>query len=51
MFFICHPFIGYYVVIRPKVDRHQNVWFGDYLSGSLDMDTGLLQAESVVIFL
>jgi len=50
MFFIGNPFMGYNVGIRPQTDRQQNVWFGDYLLGALDMDTGLLQPESIVTF-
>ena len=50
MFFIGNPFMGYYVGIRPQKDGQQNVWFGDYFLGFLDMDTGLLQPESIVKF-
>ncbi|MCK5198361.1 MAG: hypothetical protein KAR21_08425 [Spirochaetales bacterium] len=50
MFFIGNPFMGYYIGIRPQTDGQQNVWFGDYFLGSLDMDTGLLQPESIVTF-
>ena len=42
--------MGYYVGIRPQKDGQQNVWFGDYFLGSLDMDTGLLQPEAIVKF-
>jgi transposase InsO family protein len=48
MFFVGNPFMGYYVGIRPQPDGLQNVWFGDYLLGSLDMDTGLLVPEMSV---
>jgi len=48
MFFIGNPFMGYYVGIRPQPDGQQNIWFGDYHLGHLDMDTGLLNPESMV---
>ncbi len=50
MFFMGNPFMSYYVGIRPQAAGRQNVWFGEYLLGSLDMDTELLQPESLVKF-
>lgn len=51
MFFIGNPFMGYFVGIRPQPDGEQKVWFGDYLLGSLDMDTGLLNPENSVLYM
>ncbi len=50
MFFIGNPFSGYYIGIRPQPDGQQNVWFGNYYLGYLDIDTSLLKPEHVVRF-
>jgi transposase InsO family protein len=50
MFFIGNPFMGYYVGIRPEKNGDQKVWFGDYLLGTLDLDTGLLNPEKNVLY-
>ena len=47
--FIGNPFTGYHVGIKEFVDKATEVWFGDFLLGTLNQNTGLIEPSCNII--
>jgi len=47
--FIGNPFSGYHVGVKEFVDKHTEVWFGDFLLGTLNPNTGLIEPSCTII--
>jgi transposase InsO family protein len=42
-FFVGNPFSGYYVGVKEFIDKPTEVWFGNYLLGIINSNTGLIE--------
>jgi hypothetical protein len=47
--FVGNPFAGYNVGVKEFVDKPTEVWFGNYLLGVINNDTGLIEPSSAII--
>ena len=47
--FIGNPFSGYHVGVKEFVDKATEVWFGDFLLGALNQNTGLIEPSCNII--
>ena len=47
--FIGNPFTGYHVGIQEFVEKATEVWFGDFLLGVLNQNTGLIEPSCTII--
>jgi hypothetical protein len=41
--FVGNPFAGYHAGVKEFVDKPAEVWFGNYLLGVINQDTGLIE--------
>jgi hypothetical protein len=47
--FVGNPFAGYNVGVKEFVDKPTEVWFGNYLLGVINNDTGLIEPSSTIM--
>ena len=47
--FVGNPFAGYHVGIKEFVDKPAEVWFGNFLLGTINADTGLIEPNCTII--
>ena len=47
--FIGNPFTGYHVGVKEFTDKETEVWFGDFLLGTLNQNTGLIEPSCTTI--
>lgn len=44
--FVGNPFAGYHVGVKEFVDKPAEVWFGNYILGTINQNTGLIEPNS-----
>jgi transposase InsO family protein len=47
--FVGNPFSGYHVGVKEFVDKPTEVWFGNYLLGTINSDTGLIEPSFIIM--
>jgi hypothetical protein len=47
--FVGNPFAGYNAGVKEFVDKPTEVWFGNYLLGVINKDTGLIEPNFAII--
>ena len=47
--FVGNPFAGYYAGVKEFVDKPTEVWFGNYLLGTINNDSGLIEPSSTIM--
>jgi len=47
--FVWNPFAGYYAGVKEFVDKPTKVWFGNYLLGTINNDTGLIDPNFTIM--
>jgi len=47
--FVGNPFAGYYAGVKEFVDKPTEVWFGNYLLGVINNDTGLIEPNFTIM--
>ena len=47
--FVGNPFAGYHVGVKEFVDKPAEVWFGNYLLGTLNNETGLIEPSFTIM--
>jgi hypothetical protein len=47
--FVGNPFAGYFAVEKEYVDKPTEVWFGNYLLGTINNDTGPIEPNFTIM--
>jgi transposase InsO family protein len=47
--FIGNPFSGYHVGVKEYIDKPTEFWFGDFLLGTINPDSGLIEPSCTII--
>jgi transposase InsO family protein len=47
--FVGNPFSGYHVGVKEFVDKPAEVWFGNYLLGTINNETGLIEPSLTIL--
>ncbi|MDR2730018.1 MAG: integrase core domain-containing protein [Treponema sp.] len=47
--FVGNPFAGYHAGVKEDVDKPAEVWFGNYLLGVINQDTGLIEPSHAMM--
>jgi hypothetical protein len=47
--FVGNPFAGYHAGVKEFVDKPAEVWFGNYLLGTINQDTGLIEPNCIIM--
>ncbi|WP_461246334.1 hypothetical protein [Treponema sp. R6D11] len=47
--FVGNPFAGYYAGVKEYVGKPAEIWFGNYLLGTINNDTGLIEPSFTIM--